>query len=227
MMLKKIKLGAVLVLLCVLFSGCATQSHDRNEEDKKDIAFLKAHINKGGNLETKDEKGWTFLHRAAANGRIRVVEFLINNGAKVDTRDTRERTAFILATRFNEFETMKLLLKNDADINAAMADGLNALISSSALDHIEAVEFLINNGANIEAKMENNATALQIAVLKGRSSVVKLLLEKGANIETKAFEKEVTPLTTAAVAGEKYIAYLLIKKELILKLKMLITGRHY
>ncbi|WP_179947084.1 ankyrin repeat domain-containing protein, partial [Wolbachia endosymbiont of Bemisia tabaci] len=48
------------------------------EVDQGNIQAVKNFIEQGGNIEAKDNDGWTLLHRAAWKGRKEIVEFLVD-----------------------------------------------------------------------------------------------------------------------------------------------------
>ncbi|CAH0381248.1 unnamed protein product [Bemisia tabaci] len=72
----------------------------------------------GKDLEWYDEQGATPLHIAAANGYIRVVEFLLDQHVSTDVRDNDDWQPVHAAACWGHLEVLELLVQNGADLNA-------------------------------------------------------------------------------------------------------------
>ena len=79
---------------------------------KGDIWYVKRHLDKGSDVNAKDEDGVTPLHYAAEGGYNEIVELLIDKGANVNAKDENGATPLDLAIQFKEFETAALLRKH-------------------------------------------------------------------------------------------------------------------
>jgi hypothetical protein len=79
---------------------------------KGDIWYVKRHLDKGSDVNAKDEDGVTPLHYAAEGGYNEIVELLIDKGANVNAKDENGATPQDLAIQFKEFETAALLRKH-------------------------------------------------------------------------------------------------------------------
>lgn len=66
----------------------------------------------------KDEDGYTPLHRASYNGRLRAIGYLLSQNADVSARTEDGWTALHCAARWAKPKAVTLLLENGADINA-------------------------------------------------------------------------------------------------------------
>lgn len=84
-------------------------------------------INKGADIEAKDEDGQTPLMFEAAWGDIETVKLLIDKGAAIEARDDDGNTPLMQAAKQYRTEIVKLLLKKGADIEAKDDDGQTAL----------------------------------------------------------------------------------------------------
>ena len=71
-------------------------------------------------LKCKDEDGYTALHRAAYNGHLEVVEYLIECGADVRSRTEEGWEPLHCACKWNKVTVASLLLQNGAKVNATM-----------------------------------------------------------------------------------------------------------
>ncbi|EZA52656.1 protein phosphatase 1 regulatory subunit 16A isoform X3 [Ooceraea biroi] len=72
----------------------------------------------GGDLEYKDHQGATPLHIAAANGYVRVVEFLLDQHVSTDVEDNDKWQPVHAAACWGHLEVLELLVQNGADLNA-------------------------------------------------------------------------------------------------------------
>ncbi|XP_076668308.1 myosin phosphatase targeting subunit 75D isoform X1 [Andrena cerasifolii] len=71
----------------------------------------------GGDLEYKDHQGATPLHIAAANGYLRVVEFLLDQDVSTDVEDNDKWQPVHAAACWGHLEVLELLVQNGADLN--------------------------------------------------------------------------------------------------------------
>lgn len=69
-------------------------------------------------LEICDEQGATPLHIAAANGYIRVVEFLLDQHVCTDVKDIDDWQPVHAAACWGHLDVLELLVQNGADLNA-------------------------------------------------------------------------------------------------------------
>lgn len=72
----------------------------------------------GQDLEYQDHQGATPLHIAAANGYVRVVEFLLDQHVSTDHRDNDDWQPVHAAACWGHLEVLEMLVQNGADLNA-------------------------------------------------------------------------------------------------------------
>jgi len=204
------------------------------------IARVQAELDKGVDVNAKDEFGWTPLHLAAWVGHKEIAELLIENDADVNAKDEEDFTPLHHAAWVDHKEIAELLIENGADVNAKSWKGLTPLHdAASNISHKEIIELLIDNGADVNAKDEEGFTPLDQATLWDHKEIVDVLVKHGGksgaadsihvaaavgNIEAVrqhlAAGEDVnvkdefgyTPLHNAAWIGQKEIAELLIAK---------------
>ncbi|MCX6778567.1 MAG: ankyrin repeat domain-containing protein [Candidatus Micrarchaeota archaeon] len=150
------------------------------------LAAEKGHtqMDKGADVNAKDNYGATPLKWAASNALSRVTEtakLLLERGAEVND-EVLSSAAFNAHT-----EIVKLLLDKEAGLNATGKDCDAALLSatSNAFDNEKMVALLLKRGADVNTKGKYDDTSLHEAALEGHTKTVKLLLDKGADPNAK------------------------------------------
>jgi ankyrin repeat protein len=75
-------------------------------------------IEKGANVDSKDEDGWTALWHAAANGHEVVMKLLIEKGADVDSKNKNSRTPLSSAIEWEQEGMVRLLVEKGANVES-------------------------------------------------------------------------------------------------------------
>eukprot|EP00127_Corallochytrium_limacisporum_P001073 Clim_evm11s37 gene=Clim_evmTU11s37 len=143
----------------------------------------------------------TPLHLAAAEGRMRVVEFLVAAGANVNATDRWGGTPLEDAVANGHLKVAEFLKSQGAVTDGERAHGLGAKICALAsLGQLRELRKLVENG-----KMDVNGhacrdfdgrTALHLAVAAGHVDVVEYLIAKGADVNATD-RYGTTPVRTA------------------------------
>ncbi len=173
-----------------------------------DLGSVKRYLEKGTNVDTKDELGWTPLYWAASTAQEEVAEFLISKGADIDVRTNNNRTPLHQAARSGAAKLVELLISKGADSNARDKNDSTPLHSAAEGGHKKIVEFLIAQGAEVKTKEKSGNTPLHGAAASGHRAIVNLLIAKGADINAAA--KAGTPLHRAAANGHSNIVEILL-----------------
>jgi RNA polymerase primary sigma factor len=72
---------------------------------------VRAHIQRGGNIQGRDEKGWTALMIAASRDRAAICNILIDAGVAVGAVDGAGRDALSIAREFNALAAAELIAR--------------------------------------------------------------------------------------------------------------------
>lgn len=154
------------------------------------ISFL---LNKGANVNFKNERGATPLNVACDRIALDAIQLLIDGGADVNTRTNRGNTplscaasgkgctlvnTFAFNTTYDFTNVAEILLDNGADVNL-----LNPLLIAARAGNVKMVQLLLAKGANINATDAEGRNVLQIAEQEGytiaeqqgRANIVKFL----------------------------------------------------
>jgi len=182
---RRIRITSVLFLAILLPLDLCLGEDLINAAREGAVEEVRTLLANGAEVNAKDEKGCTALHRAAEKGHGEVVELLIANGATIDARDNWAATPLYAAAMEGRSQAMELLIAAGADVNARTKRGHAPLHYA---DNEAVAELLIANGADICAKAnasDRGETPLHIASHNSRLVLVKVLIANGADINGK------------------------------------------
>jgi ankyrin repeat protein len=202
-----------------------------------DIDRVRTLLEKGTDVNTKDEFDCTPLHWAARARSPEVASLLISNGADINvTAGPDNLTPFMAARQLpiievliskgadirsrenlgklheacsaGDIKLVRFLIDKGADINTRNGPGATPLWAAAMSDQKEIVELLLDEGADINAPGRRGSTPLWITVRNYCEETAKFLIEKGANINTPD-DRGVTPLDVAEQRGSADMVELL------------------
>lgn len=82
-----------------------------------DLEHLKGLIEKGvSNINEQDEKGSTAAHKAAAQGHVHILQWLVEKNADLTLRNTQGKTALDVARKYGNRTCVKVLGGNPDDL---------------------------------------------------------------------------------------------------------------
>ena len=155
----------------------------------------------GGNLDAKDEEGWSALQRAAAAGlAVAVKELLRRPSVEVNgVEPARGQTALFLASRLGHAAVVRVLLAcSEVVVNYDIGGGYTALLVAAQNGHEAVVELLLAHAA-LDANQVDpiGRTPLWMAAMKNDEAIVRLLLAHPAVDAERANQWGDTPLLAA------------------------------
>jgi membrane protease YdiL (CAAX protease family) len=146
------------------------------------LVEIKNLLEKGADVNCRDEDDSTPLITAATLRYIEVARVLLKNGADVNAHQKTGVTPLMMASHLGHVEMVRALIENGAEVNRSDISGSTPLIEASDYGHVEVVKILLDNLADVNAYSRNRWSPLLAASSKGHSKVVKLLVKKGADI---------------------------------------------
>jgi len=158
------------------------------------LEAVRVFLSSGVNLEIKDERGWTPLMIAAANGKDNLAQLLIQSGANLNDRDINGFTPLHWAAFQGMSNVVKVLITREADLDSQSKFKWTPLMQACTRGHLSVCAPLIAAGANLALTNSDDATALQIASSKGFQEIVQLLTaaEKNRDAKDKSGDSSLT-----------------------------------
>ncbi|MFZ6029725.1 MAG: ankyrin repeat domain-containing protein [Chloroflexota bacterium] len=166
---------------------------------------IEDYITSGGNVNAKNDSGYTMVYWAAvmghaeivnslktagaasdifieaAVGDLKAVMTLINSGVDVNATNRHGHTALMMAAHQGHADIVKALVAAGADIDGRHSiSGNTALIGAAHQGHVEIVQILVDAKAEVSIKNKGNGTALSEAVNQGHADVADILRAVGA-----------------------------------------------
>ncbi len=142
---------------------------------ERNWTLVKELIEKGADLQAKNNYGWTVLHYAAENGHLDTVKWLVEKGADVNAKTDGGSTVLSLTSNTE----VKQWLREHGAINN------DDMLTAAENGNWTLVKKLIEQGADLQAKNNNGWTVLHYAAWNGHLDTVKWLVEKGADLQAK------------------------------------------
>jgi ankyrin repeat protein len=131
-----------IVLIMVVFTGCNRLAYKTIHEAaaKGDLADVKRHLQKGTDVNSKDNNDWTPLLYSAFYGKQDVVKFLVSKGADVNAKSvaTGWTTLYVAADK-GHFEVVKILVSAGANVNAKDIVGMTPIRAAIGDGHNDVI----------------------------------------------------------------------------------------
>ena len=140
-------------------------------------------LDRGADIESKQNQGGTALHIAAQHGHTTCIGVPLDRGADIESKENHGGTALLVAAHHTE--CIGVLLDRGADTEGKDNLGATVLHTVAHKGHTECIGVLLDRGADIESKENQGSTALHIAACAGHTACIGVLLDRGADIESK------------------------------------------
>ncbi|WP_264711323.1 ankyrin repeat domain-containing protein [Wolbachia endosymbiont (group B) of Aporia crataegi] len=143
------------------------------------LGILEKLLDRGAEVDAKNNRGSAPLHMAAEHGHLEVVEKLLDREAKVDAKNNDGLTPLELANNENKSEVVNFLLGYKDKYGYT-------LLHYTALDNDPSlIGFLLEKEIDVNAKDNYGCTPLYVASFKDHLNVAEELLDRGAVLMLK------------------------------------------
>ncbi|QRM15421.1 ankyrin repeat protein [Mudlarkpox virus] len=155
-----------------------------------DLSMAKLLLERGANIEAKDDNGYTVLFNAAKKGKTHLVKFLLEHGA--DIKSSTNNTLMMYAVTSRKISTVKCIINHDIELLNA-----DSIIPALCNSDTKMLRFLIESGVDINQRNSYRKTALHYAIEKNNdANLIKILLDNNADINSTD-DRGQTPLHIA------------------------------
>eukprot|EP01135_Chromosphaera_perkinsii_P009414 Nk52_evm90s1737 gene=Nk52_evmTU90s1737 len=170
-------------------------------------------IQKGADVNYKNESGKDGLMVAATNGFASICTLLMQNGAEVNSLDRGGGSPLHFACDGGHISVVKLLIKAGASIEGIPSKNVwpPLLRVASVSGNAEVANVLIENGADTDYVDHERKTLLMVAALNGFTDLCQTLIEHGVNMHAENSEGH-TALDLAKSFNRRPVVELLHKK---------------
>ncbi|RTE84606.1 hypothetical protein BHE90_000885 [Fusarium euwallaceae] len=174
-----------------------------------DLFFIKQVLATGDvDVNSRDDRGQTPLHRAAKEGNEAVARLLLEYRADKEVKSNGNQTPLHCAAEEGSEAIARLLLEHGADKEAKGHRNQTPLHYAVGSESV--VKLLLEYGADKEVKDNIDRTPLHRAAEEGNEAVATLLVEHGADKEAKDYAFR-TPLHYAVKKESEAVARLLLE----------------
>lgn len=165
-------------------STTASQSLDELEFERgiwtaaidNDESKLRSLIDRG-QLNAKDNSGYTALHYAARSGHLPICQILLDAGISIDEQTHGGVTALHRAAMMGHIEIVNLLLARKANPSVQDSDGKTALHRAAEKSHLEVCRSLLQRDGFNLASIRDCKGKVPLELVPERSSQRIELLE--------------------------------------------------
>ena len=151
-------------------------------------------------VNKSESEGQAPLYKAAMEGHLEVVQWLVLNGSSAGQEDNHGLTPLYVAAAEGHLEVVKWLAINSGSAGQPDNDGYTPLHAAAQHSHLEVVQWLAGNGGSVTQPANDGTTPLCAAAQEGHLAVVQWLAGHGGSV-TQPANDGTTPLCAAAQEG--------------------------
>ena len=166
----KAALICLFLLLALCGAVCQSQTMDSDiwsAAKAGDIKGVTEWLQKGGDINVQNDKGFTLLHGALWCGRSDLAIYLIKAGADLNLAEKTEGYSPLHMAAMERMEPIvSALITKGANVNAVDKDQGTPLHTAAWESQASIVALLISNGADVNAKNKDGLTPLHAAAAR-------------------------------------------------------------
>jgi ankyrin repeat protein len=141
--------------------------------DNLDVNKIEKYIEKGIDLNKKDEKGKTILFHLVAKRKLDAIKILLKNGININLEDRYGRTVLDEAVQKSDGVMVRFLLENGFDINRKNSTGRTIFQDVALSGDYKIFQILMNYRPDFNIKDSYGKTVLFDAVEGGNINLLK------------------------------------------------------
>ena len=153
------------------------------------VLVAKRLVEKGVDIEFRDDENNTALIVQAQNGKTDIVEYLIKVGANIDAQCEQGTTPLMEAIGERQWNTAELLVNEGANLDLKDVDGDNALSWGVLRENEKFVMDLIDKGGNVNNCDNKGLSLLMLAVDEKMIDLAKKIIDCGGDVNCKDKDK--------------------------------------
>ncbi len=138
-----------------------------------------------GNVNYKDESGYTALHHACDEGNLKIVDILVKTNIDLNCRTNNKKTALHLAVTHGYFDITKLLIENGININLVDDEKNTVIHLCAAMSHQELLKYLLEKYPEANSKNIYGHTPLTLA----KKESIRIILRDYTKKHSSHFQK--------------------------------------
>lgn len=140
-------------------------------------------INKGVNLNRRNDSGDSPLSAAAHRGHSECVELLAQHGADMDLPDYEGHTPLFLACNESHLKCVVTLIEYGADVNMGDHSGRSPAFIATKHGFLDILCLLLRSGADINTVTHDGWSLAFVAAMGGHTDCLDYLMANGIDIE--------------------------------------------
>ncbi|MGR3302530.1 MAG: ankyrin repeat domain-containing protein [Candidatus Scalindua sp.] len=148
-------------------------------------------IEKGIDLNRKNNNGIIALDLALRKGNLQIVKLLLDRGSTVNTQNSKFNSPLHSAIYFKDKEERKkvihLLMKYNININVQNTWGDTILHSAVRMAENELINLILYYNPNLTLKNKNGLNPLELALDRKKLNIAKLIIEHGGSVSDPLF----------------------------------------
>lgn len=214
------------LLSVILLSSCSDQDKEPNNESQQkalmeyvitsDIQGIEMILDKGGEVDTPNDKGETPLLKATQMNQVLIAEMLLKAGADINKQDHIYDSPFLYASAEGRAEILRMMIDYNPNVRIYNRYGGNGLIPAAEKGHLENVILLLEK-TDMDVNHVNNLgwTALLEAIIltdggEVFQNIIRTLIAHNANVNLPD-KQGLMPLTHARKKGYTQIEKILLE----------------
>lgn len=190
--------------------NCGRTALHRTAMKHSSTATAQILLDKGLDIEARDEVGRTSLATAVVFNDIEMAKFLLKNGANIETKTDAGETPLLQAVWHNHLQMVQLLLEKGANTETRDINNRTALLDAAHSGKFELVRALVDFGADVKATVDG-VTGIHEATYAHSKVLIRFFIENGVPVDARTQPGGSTALMDAVRDGDAEIVSLLIR----------------